>query len=285
MKTDLSKDIQLLKQHYQNCRQHVSDSHFYSLYADEKIHHSLQVLGAGNYILKHESSFNNRDSEFIRKARLAYLLHDIGRFEEIRRKYDDYKNSNTSKKYDHSLLGADILRNIPEYNHPLIVIPVKHHGHLIEELYEDKEYTSIKDEQLKEDIKKVIFLVRDADKTANFNLIKIDKNHFSELFFDTKTSQEKEKTVSTDLFCQFQNCQTINKHMTKTATDNILCFIAWIFDINYKAAFDFTCRAGGVDFLIEQLGEYTKNKELQQTVAKTVKNYITLRYNNFKELL
>lgn len=288
MKPELIEDIALLKQVFQECYTYVQDSRHHRLYAEEKIHHSLQVMGAGNFILKHEKAFQNRNADFILKAQQAYLLHDIGRFAEIKNLYDDSKKTDNQnynrKKYDHSALGADFLRNLPRYNHPLIIIPIKHHGHLIEDLYIDDEYTSITDEQLKKDIEKVIFLVRDADKTANFNLIKVDRQHFEELFYGEATGDVASTAIAPDLLAKFGKYQTIDKRVIRTIPERILGIIAWVYDMNYKASFDFMCRAGGVDFLIEKLGDYTNDKQLQQTVAKTIKNYITLRYHNFREL-
>lgn len=289
MKTELTEDITLLKQVFKNCYDVVKDSLYYKLYAEEKIHHSLQVMGAGNFILKHEKAFQNRSADFILKARQAYLLHDIGRFAEIKNLYDDSKKTDNQnynrKKYDHGVLGADFLRNFPRYNHPLIIIPIKHHGHLIEDLYGDDEYNSITDEQLKKDIETIIFLVRDADKTANFNLLKVDRQHFEELFYGETIGDIASTIIAPNLLAKFDKYQTIDKRLINTIPERILGIIAWVFDMNYKASFDFMCRAGGVDFLIEKLGERTNDKQLQQTVAKTIKNYITLRYHNFRELL
>lgn len=288
MKNDLSEHIALLQQSYQNCRNHVQDSPYYTLYADEKIHHSLQVIGAGNYILKHEKTFQNRDSDFILKAKLAYLFHDIGRFEEIKAKYD-YAKENKGKSqprgaYDHSIIGADVLRKLPSYNDPLIIIPVKHHGHLIDDLYTDEEFTSIKNEQLKKDIETILFLVRDADKVANFNLVKVEQERFAALFYGEAAKDKIKMTIAPELLEQFHRCEPISKFLQHNVAEEILGFIAWVFDMNYKPSFDFMCKAGGVDFLIERLGECTKDELLQQTVAKTIKNYITLRYHKFREL-
>ena len=112
----------------------VKDSFYHKSFANEKIRHSLQVAGVGNGILRNEPYFKNKSPEFIEIAKTAILLHDIFRFSEITIKYK------TGEKVDHGVMGADFLRNIPEFNTPLIILPVKHHGHMIEALYEDDEY-------------------------------------------------------------------------------------------------------------------------------------------------
>ena len=79
---------QILRQEYRRCLEYVKDSHFHTLYANEKIEHSFQVIGAGNYIMKHEKYYQGRDETFLRLAKLAYLFHDIGRFREICELFD-----------------------------------------------------------------------------------------------------------------------------------------------------------------------------------------------------
>ena len=50
----LKKAKNLLWEEYRKNYPVVKDSPYYAEYADEKIRHSLQVLGAGNYIVRHE---------------------------------------------------------------------------------------------------------------------------------------------------------------------------------------------------------------------------------------
>lgn len=53
----LKNALNLLYSEYERCLSIVMSSDFHVRYAEEKIHHSLQVLGAGNYIIKHEKWF------------------------------------------------------------------------------------------------------------------------------------------------------------------------------------------------------------------------------------
>ena len=76
----------LLDEYYGN-REIVAVSPHYAAYADEKYRHSLQVLGAGNFIIRHEPWFAGRGEEFVDLAKTAVLLHDIARFDEIRERF------------------------------------------------------------------------------------------------------------------------------------------------------------------------------------------------------
>ena len=79
----LENALNLLYSEYERCLSIVKNSDFHIRYAEEKIHHSLQVLGAGNYIIKHEKWFQKQNEDFIDMVKTAVLLHDVARFEEI----------------------------------------------------------------------------------------------------------------------------------------------------------------------------------------------------------
>lgn len=82
-------------------------------------------------------------------ARTAVLFHDVGRFQET---VDKLKYPNVYS--DHALLGYDFLRQYPEYNDLRILLPVKYHSCMIEELYKDHEYQNVEDPQIKYEIEK-----------------------------------------------------------------------------------------------------------------------------------
>lgn len=285
---NLSPEIAILRQHYQETFNQVKDVDFYRIYADEKIRHSLQVIGAGNFIIKHEKTFQNRSPDFIRCAVMAYLFHDIGRFQEIRDLYNEHLRTGQcpckSPGIDHGLNGWEILKQMPFYADPRIIIPVKHHGHMIEDFYADPEYNSLSDEQLRRDIEQIIFLVRDADKIANLHLLKYDRQIFRDLFYREEQSLQKFCKLTPEPLEVFFSCQPVNRSLVVTQADRILNIIAWIFDLNYQPSFDFLLRFGCVDFLQEQLAKVNNERNLQEKIAKTLKNYISLKYKQFKEI-
>ena len=86
---------------------------------DLKIRHTYGVVKASEYI----ASKLKLSSEDIELAKLIALLHDIGRFEQIR-KSDSFIDN---KDIDHAILGNDIL-----FKHSLI-----------RELIDDNQYDSI----------------------------------------------------------------------------------------------------------------------------------------------
>lgn len=280
----LEKEKQILQQHYEECEKLVHNHKIYKLYADEKIHHSLQVYGAGNYIMKHEPTFKNKSDEYVRLAHIAYLFHDIGRFQEIKELYsNEVTNNPFNSPYDHGVYGYKILQKIPEYSDLRIVLPIKHHGHLIEELYKDEEYQNITDPQLKKEVEEISFLVRDADKIANFQIIKKEDRIYKDLFFGTLPQDLKYSQITPEVLSVFENRCSIKLNKVSSMSDRVLCTIAWIFDMNYKPSFDFSLRLGGIDNLLDILAKFNPDTKTQEKIVKIVKDFILYKYQQFKE--
>lgn len=278
---DTSKDEELLREHYRCCYAKVSDSDFFKLYADEKIRHSFQVIGTGNYIMRHEKVFAGREERFLLSAKLAYLFHDIGRFREIELLYDECPHPG---RHDHSLYSYEIMKGFPEYARPEILLPVKHHGHMIEKLYEDTDFIEISDENLKNDILKIAFLVRDADKIANFYLMKDSQATGDKVFEHLFLANIKKGDISPKVAADFLSGKMPLLSEIKTAGDRILNYIAWLYDLNYEVSFDFCRRTGCFEDLLRTLDKYNENKDLQKQISETTLEYITHRYQQFREL-
>ena len=70
----LTKAYDLLEKQYQKCLNIVQSDAFFTAYADEKKRHSLQVAGAGNYLIKHINWLQNKPADFIELVKTAVLL-------------------------------------------------------------------------------------------------------------------------------------------------------------------------------------------------------------------
>ena len=215
---------------------------------EEKIVHSYQVLGAGNMILRNEEVYKSCSSEEIDKLKATLLLHDLGRFEEA-----------VSKGIDHGVWGAGMLKNIPEFNEPKIMLTVKHHGHLIESLYEDEEYVALKDDD-KEEVKKYMFLVRDADKLANFYLLSRNFLDMKDLFL-CPLHRKISKDVSYVIRSDFMKNVSINKKDVVTIAEQALMILACVFDLNYRASFVFLNKMGVLEKFFRDVEEYFDNED------------------------
>lgn len=269
----LENEKNILHNEYEKSLAHAKKNKLLTALAHEKIKHSYQVLDVGNYIIKNENVFKNWTSKRIKEARVSLLLHDIGRFPEITEKAQHPEQIN-----DHGILGYNILANIPEYYNPRIIIPIKHHGHMIEELYNDPEYYTQEDPQLKYEIEKITFLVRDADKIANYQLLSQSGKDIWSLFNITKDIKQK-TPLSDKVFSRFMNNEIILKQEVKTNSDYILLLICWIFDLNYASSFVYMKEKQCFDFLIEELRNSNSDFSQQKLIEDIISNYVKNRTN------
>lgn len=227
----LSKAKELLNEEYL-AKRVLADEHGKRL-IEEKIVHSYQVLGAGNMILKNEECYQNCSDEEIDKLKATLLLHDLGRFEE-----------GVRPGIDHGEYGAGLLRCEELFAKPEILLAIKHHGHLIEELYNDEEYLALSDDE-KREVCKYIFLVRDADKVANFYLLSRKFEEMETLFLNPKI-RKPSKEVSLKVRGDFLAYCSINKKDVITLAEHALMILACVFDLNYGASFRFLDKTGAL---------------------------------------
>lgn len=273
----LKQEQKLLREHYLKCAETVKNNSLLTLYAKEKLIHSLQVFGAGLFICKHEPHLNNFSEPLKEKALTAVLLHDIGRFAEI-----TATHANPDNHPDHGILGSEILKNIPQYNDIRITLSVKHHGHMIEELYDDPEYKQIKNKELRHEVEKITFLIRDADKIANFYLFNRKAEEYHKLIFDEISSENINKGLSPHILEYFLNQKVIPTKEVCSLQDRIISIICWIFDLNYAPSFKFLQDTAPFGSFFTLLDKHNSDKKLQKTIVKNTKNYINSRYHQLK---
>jgi hypothetical protein len=267
------KAQKLLHSEYKRNFEIVKGSLYHKSYANEKIRHSLQVAGAGNGILRNEAYFQNKSAEFMEIAKTAILLHDVFRFNEIRIHHQE------NRKIDHGVEGAKLLSEISDFNNPLIVLPVKHHGHMIEEFYADKEYNDINDEELKDQIRHIIFAVRDADKIANWQILTKEYENMRLVWlpYPNDTSL-KQGIISDKIWEAFINGKITPRNHIKTNADTILSVIAWCFDLNYKYSVEYCMRLKHLEGFEKIMTDLQVEPEKIDIIINTVKNYLKERF-------
>lgn len=263
------KAQKLLQEEYKRNFEIVKESDYHRSFVNEKIRHSLQVAGAGNGILRNESYFQNKPAEFVEIARTAILLHDIYRFNEIRIRYQE------NRKLDHGVEGAKYLSEISDFNNPLIVLPVKHHGHMIERFYEDEVYCSIEDEELKDQIKHIIFAARDADKIANWQILTNEYENMRLVWLPNPQDRTEKQGVITDkIWNSFINEEVVLNEYITTNADCVIAVLAWIFDINYKYSVEYCMKLKHLEGFEKIMKDFKVEPEKIDTILNVVKNYI-----------
>jgi len=264
----------LLWQEYHQSFDAVRQSAFHKAFVDEKIKHSFQVAGAGNGILAHEPYFQDKSAVFIEIAKTAILLHDVYRFREVRGWFE------TGQKIDHSIEGAKFLKTVPDFNNILITLPIKHHGHMIEELYADEEYLSL-DEKTKDKVKHISFAVRDADKIANWNLVcSHGFDDIRHVWLPYPDDQSKvQSTINPLLLDYFFSCRVSPNKLRETNAETVLSIFCWVFDMNYEYSILYCKRLNLFEVFYNMLAKLGVEERLIKRAKVVVEKYVKDRFD------
>lgn len=226
-----------------------------------KIIHTFEVVKKSEYIAKGL----NLNIEDIKLAKIIALLHDIGRFEQIKEYgcFDD-------KKLEHAKFGVMVLfknglirKFIQEEKYDNIIKKAiyNHNKYAIEEGLDDRELLHCK-------------IIRDADKLDNFRVRENDK--FEDMFpgiYNKDTINTE--TISPKVYNDFMNEKCIELKDRKTIIDYWVCVLAFIFDLNYDISLKYVKDKNYIDILIDRINyENRDTKVKMEEIRKCAKNYI-----------
>jgi hypothetical protein len=214
-----------------------------------------------------ERSENSRIAEADRGLGwLLGMLHDIGRFEQLRR----YRKFFDSKSIDHAELGADILfkdgliRKFidDEVNDNLLEKAVRCHNKLaLPDGLEGRESFFAN-------------LLRDADKVDILKVI--CDTPFDDLNDFTK-EELAEAAISDDVFTEAMSHKTVNRRISKTPMDQYINKITFVYGLVFPESIRLVKEQG---YLLQMLDYRTKNPETEErlkTIRKDVMNYMDSR--------
>lgn len=219
---------------------------------DLKIRHTYGVVKASEYIAN-KLNLNNEDIEL---AKLIALLHDIGRFEQIRQSDSFIDN----KDMDHAILGNNILfkdnliRDFIEdtqYDNIISKAILNHNRLYIEDGLTERKLLHAK-------------IIRDADKTDNFR-VKAEED-FENIIDNSSKSILENDIISENIFNDFMNSKIIVREDRKTYMDFWVSYIAFIFDYNYKFGLEYIKEMNYINIIVDRL-DY-KNIDTKQKMEK-----------------
>ncbi len=201
-----------------------------------KFHHSYRVMELATEIAK-SLELNEKD---IYIASLAGLLHDIGRFNQMKN-YNTFKDE---KSIDHGDEGYLVLKKIigeftkDEEIKKIILCSTKYHNK-----YELKEL----------DKRTMLFckIVRDADK---LDIMKEQCNSIT----------EKEIILKSELLNDVYNKKMCKNEYCNNEVDYIIRMLDWIFDLNYKYSFNYLVQNKIIDNKFNLLEMYGETKEIKK---------------------
>lgn len=241
-------DLELIKKEFDN---YVKSFDMNNYDINYKYRHSYRVYELCEKISK-DLNLNSEDTLL---CSIIGLLHDIGRFEQLK-EFSSYKDSNL----DHADFGIKLLFEeglinkfkIDKKYYDIINFSIRNHNkYEIEETNDDRKLMLAK-------------IIRDADKIDIIKAMVI-YGDYNISQCNTEISKEIEKTF-------FRNKQ-VKMNDIQNKNDQSILLLAFIFDINYSSSLKIVRD----EKLVEKFYEEIKNKELFKPYVEYVKKYIKER--------
>lgn len=200
-------------------------------------------------------NFNREDTYIIK---VIGLLHDIGRFEQLK-----LTNSYSDNEFDHGDYGAMILFkegliekfNVDSKYYDIIEFAIiNHNKYKIEDTLDERKIMFAK-------------IIRDADKIDIF-----EAYTYLKAYNITNIDDE----VTNEVAIQFKKHEAINRKIRKTKADLLLSVISFVYDINYKESLKIINEQKYLDELYNQID----NKERFKEYFEIAKDYIKERIDD-----
>lgn len=212
-----------------------------------KIDHTYRVAGLCQRIAE-SLGLSEPDVDI---AWLLGMLHDIGRFEQIRR----FGTFNDAQSVDHAEFGADLLfkegliRKFAEgyYEECELAEPenqedeqiIKNNEHhnkdtgLLEMAIRQHNKYRVK-EDLTERQRMFCDILRDADKV---DIFKVNADIHMEIIYDVTTEELKNGVITKEVLESFYKKETVLKSVRRSAVDHIVGHISLLFELVYKESY------------------------------------------------
>lgn len=212
-----------------------------------KIDHTYRVAGLCQRIAE-SLGLSEPDVDI---AWLLGMLHDIGRFEQIRR----FGTFNDAQSVDHAEFGADLLfkegliRKFAEgyYEECELAEPenqedeqiIKNNEHhnkdtgLLEMAIRQHNKYRVK-EDLTERQRMFCDILRDADKV---DIFKVNADIPMEIIYDVTTEELKNGIITKEVLESFYKKETVLKSVRRSAVDHIVGYISLLFELVYKESY------------------------------------------------
>ncbi|WP_195988363.1 HD domain-containing protein [Clostridium sp. D53t1_180928_C8] len=190
--------------------------------SDEKIKLKIEHTYRVSELCERIAKSINMSNEDIEIAWIIGMLHDVGRFEQVKR----YETFNDFKSVDHAKLGVEILfkdGKIREFIDDLSKYD------LIKNVIENHNAYKIA-EDISEESKTFCNILRDADK---IDILKVNTIVPLEEIYNVTTDEIYNSEVTKEVLENFKRKDTILRTLKRTAVDNIVGHISLLFGLVY----------------------------------------------------
>lgn len=229
-----------------------------------KINHTYRVMECAKNI----AISLDLEQEDIDLAALIGLLHDIGRFEQLRR-FNSYLDSQT---IDHANLAVEIL-----FNDDLIDSFIDDNS--LKEIIKTAIYNHNKyaiEDNLNERTLMHCKIIRDADKIDIFNTGLIEK---IEAFQGVSQDILEHDVISKHIYDTFMTDKTIVSTTRKTSLDCWVSFLALIFGLNYQYSYEYIIKNDFINRLVDKFNYYVQEtNEQMEMIREHANNYLKAKF-------
>lgn len=195
-------------------------------------------------------------------AQMIGLLHDIGRFEQLKR-YDSFEPDTM----DHAGFGVQILfdegmiRDFIEdgqWDSIIRTAIARHSDFRLEGIQNERELLHAR-------------IIRDADKLDNCR-VKLEDT--VETILGVSAEEVGRTKISKAVMEQFKRKESILSSMRKTKMDYWISYLAYFYDINYKVSMELICEHDYVERLIRRIPYSEPQTRIQmEEVEKMLRQY------------
>lgn len=224
-----------------------------------KIEHTYRVAGLCETI----AGTVMKDPEEIDLAWLSGLLHDVGRFEQVR----IYGTFQDSVSVDHAAFGADILFQ---------------EGRIRDYVEEDTENALLErairlhnvyrmPEGLTERERTFADILRDADK---IDIMRVNVEFPLEKIYNVSTKELKEAELSDEVFLNFCERRTSLRKPGQTVADSIVNQLSFAFELVYPISLKIMAGQGYLDRFLSFESENPVTGERMRRVREEMKRFL-----------
>lgn len=204
----------------------------------------------------------NLEKEDIKLAELIGLLHDIGRFEQLKR----FNTFVDKKSINHGEFGGEILFkegkirdfiDTPKYDEIIRKAIINHNRNKIEDGLTEKELLHAK-------------IVRDADKIDIFYILTFDK---IETIYGTKELSNQK--ITDEVYREFIEDKKISYKNNKNEVDIVVSNFAYVYDFNFKFSLKYICDKKYLEIFYKRL-TFSDEETMRRyhLIYETAKKYV-----------
>ena len=206
------------------------------------------------------------NKEDVALAELIGLLHDIGRFEQIKR----FNTFNDSKSVNHGEFGVHVLFNKQD---GIIrkFVEDNQYDNIIKNaiFYHNKDKSDIPDDLTTRELLHIKIL-RDSDKIDILNILTYEKK---------ETAWEKadlsDDVITEEIYKEFMENGRIDYHKKKTSADSLVGHFAYIFDFNFTDSIQYIKEKNYMEKIYNRFEFHNQETMKQyQNIYDKVVNYI-----------